>query len=172
MTRQAFLAQMPVPPTALCLSCVSSPRQSPSLSLSLSLSLCSLHIRFCFFFSLSLSSYLSSGPLSPPSHQKSRAIALGGLSTLTDSPVPPSRETCTRFTVFEALTTTTTATTTRKPRANPSWPYARECERLRARESACPRDSRTGRGSAGMARPVARSGSYRNAADRISRGDP
>lgn len=91
MTRQAFLAQMPVSPpppsrpppcTALCLSHFV-PRQS----------------LFLFIVFASLSRSLNSGPLSPPSHQKSRAIALGGLSTL----LPTLRshiagETCTRST--------------------------------------------------------------------------
>lgn len=95
MTRQAFLAQMLVPPPSTS----SPPFRPPAIILLLSLS----SLRAIRSRSLSLA-----GPLSPPSHQKSRAIALGGLSTLTDSPVPYSRETCTRSTVFGALTTTTT----------------------------------------------------------------
>lgn len=89
MTRQAFLAQMPVPPPPLAPRSVS-PISSPG-NLLLSL--------FLFIVSASFSRSLDSGPLSPPSHQKSRAIALGGLSTL----LPTLRshiagETCTRST--------------------------------------------------------------------------
>lgn len=87
MTRQAFLAQMPVPPpsTALCLSRFV-PRQSLFLSLSPPPS-----VVFTPGFSPFPVPFALSGPLSPPSHQKSRAIALGGLSTLTDSfgPIQP-----------------------------------------------------------------------------------
>lgn len=107
MTRQAFLAQMPVPPPPLAprsVSPISSPRQSPSLSFSL------YRIRFL----LALPWLWPS--LSTLSPEVSRDRVGWSLYSFTDSPVPYSRRDLhTFYRVFGALTTPTT--TTSKPKA-------------------------------------------------------